>query len=172
MFVFWTLQTACFGVYSETGNTHAAHTVIAMICMSSSYLFFYIKMNLLSATEVMFYTACEHISLFFLPVRCWFKKLCRWCTHLAKKIWFYSYIFSFRSHLRLSSYRKFYYDKSEESATYTDLFFLVILLRFCPTHYVLRVSPSSTSLFLYHWSSTSKYLYSLFPFLSLWSSFL
>ena len=114
------------------------------------------------------------VSIFhiFFAVRCWFKKLRRWCTHLAKNIWFYSYIFSFRSHLRLSSYRKFHYDKSEESATCTDLFFLVILLRFCPTHYVLRVSPSSTSLFLYHWSSTSKHLYSLFPFLSLWSSFL
>jgi len=31
MFVFWTLQTASFGLYSQTGNTAAAHTVIAMI---------------------------------------------------------------------------------------------------------------------------------------------
>jgi len=31
MFVFWTLQTACFGLYSTTGNTYAAHAVIGMI---------------------------------------------------------------------------------------------------------------------------------------------
>jgi len=31
MFIFWTLQTACFALYSTTGNTRAAHTVIAMI---------------------------------------------------------------------------------------------------------------------------------------------
>ena len=35
MFIFWTLQTACFALYSTTGNTHAAHTVIAMICTST-----------------------------------------------------------------------------------------------------------------------------------------
>jgi len=35
MFVCWTLQTACFALYSTTGNTKAAHTVIAMI-----FLFF------------------------------------------------------------------------------------------------------------------------------------
>ncbi|OJT06916.1 hypothetical protein TRAPUB_2236 [Trametes pubescens] len=32
MFVFWVLQTVCFGLYSETGNITAAHTFIAMIC--------------------------------------------------------------------------------------------------------------------------------------------
>ena len=32
MFVFWVLQTACFALYSETGNIAAAHTFIAMIC--------------------------------------------------------------------------------------------------------------------------------------------
>lgn len=32
MFVFWVLQTACFGVYSTTGNLAAGHTFIAMIC--------------------------------------------------------------------------------------------------------------------------------------------
>ncbi|KIP06118.1 hypothetical protein PHLGIDRAFT_128472 [Phlebiopsis gigantea 11061_1 CR5-6] len=31
MFVFYVLQTACFGLYSETGNLAAAHTFIAMI---------------------------------------------------------------------------------------------------------------------------------------------
>ncbi|KAM5536734.1 hypothetical protein V8D89_009661 [Ganoderma adspersum] len=31
MFVFWVLQTACFALYSETGNIAAAHTFIAMI---------------------------------------------------------------------------------------------------------------------------------------------
>jgi len=31
MLVFWTLQTACFALYSRTGSTHAAHTVIGMI---------------------------------------------------------------------------------------------------------------------------------------------
>ena len=35
MFVFWTLQTACFALYSTSGNTQAAHTVIAMICTST-----------------------------------------------------------------------------------------------------------------------------------------
>ncbi|KAI1783953.1 general substrate transporter [Ganoderma leucocontextum] len=32
MFMFWVLQTACFAVYSETGNITAAHTFVAMIC--------------------------------------------------------------------------------------------------------------------------------------------
>lgn len=32
MFIFWVLQTACFGLYSTTGNLAAAHTFIAMIC--------------------------------------------------------------------------------------------------------------------------------------------
>ncbi|RPD54434.1 general substrate transporter [Lentinus tigrinus ALCF2SS1-7] len=31
MFVFWVLQTACFALYSKTGNIAAAHTFIAMI---------------------------------------------------------------------------------------------------------------------------------------------
>ncbi|KAI1783134.1 general substrate transporter, partial [Ganoderma leucocontextum] len=31
MFVFWVLQTACFAVYSETGNITAAHTFVAVI---------------------------------------------------------------------------------------------------------------------------------------------
>ncbi|KAH8107644.1 general substrate transporter [Cristinia sonorae] len=31
MFVFWTIQTACFAVYSVNGNLAAAHTFIAMI---------------------------------------------------------------------------------------------------------------------------------------------
>ncbi|CAL1706001.1 unnamed protein product [Somion occarium] len=31
MFVFWTLQTACFALYSEKGNVAAGHTFIAMI---------------------------------------------------------------------------------------------------------------------------------------------
>jgi len=35
MLVFWTLQTACFALYSKTGNTHAAHAVVGMI-----FLFF------------------------------------------------------------------------------------------------------------------------------------
>lgn len=38
MFVFWVLQTACFAVYSETGNMTAAHAFIAMICESPSAL--------------------------------------------------------------------------------------------------------------------------------------
>lgn len=32
MFVFWTLQTVCFALYSIHGNLAAAHTFIAMIC--------------------------------------------------------------------------------------------------------------------------------------------
>ena len=39
MFVFWTLQTAFFGLYSTTGNTQAAHTVIGMICTSNSIIY-------------------------------------------------------------------------------------------------------------------------------------
>ena len=35
MFVFWTAQTACYAVYSETGNQAAAHAFIAMICESN-----------------------------------------------------------------------------------------------------------------------------------------
>ncbi|KAI0075843.1 general substrate transporter [Panus rudis PR-1116 ss-1] len=31
MFVFWTLQTTCYALYSETGNVAAGHTFIAMI---------------------------------------------------------------------------------------------------------------------------------------------
>ena len=34
MFVFWTLQTVCFALYSERGDIKAAHTFIAMICKS------------------------------------------------------------------------------------------------------------------------------------------
>ncbi|EIW63670.1 hexose transporter [Trametes versicolor FP-101664 SS1] len=36
MFVFWVLQTVCFGLYSETGNITAAHTFIAMIFIFES----------------------------------------------------------------------------------------------------------------------------------------
>ena len=36
MFVFWTLQTVCFALYSERGDLAAAHTFIAMICESLS----------------------------------------------------------------------------------------------------------------------------------------
>lgn len=32
MFVFWTLQTVCFALYSTRGDLAAAHTFIAMIC--------------------------------------------------------------------------------------------------------------------------------------------
>ena len=38
MFVFWVLQTACFALYSETGNIAAAHTFIAMICEWSRFV--------------------------------------------------------------------------------------------------------------------------------------
>ena len=38
MFVFWVLQTACFALYSETGNIAAAHTFIAMICEWSRFM--------------------------------------------------------------------------------------------------------------------------------------
>ena len=38
MFVFWVLQTACFALYSETGNIAAAHTFIAMICEWSQFI--------------------------------------------------------------------------------------------------------------------------------------
>ena len=48
MLVFWTLQTACFALYSTTGNTKAAHTVIAMICTFNSYIkFIHNDVNLL-----------------------------------------------------------------------------------------------------------------------------
>ena len=36
MFVFWTLQTVCFALYSEHGDIKAAHTFIAMICKPPS----------------------------------------------------------------------------------------------------------------------------------------
>ena len=65
MLVFWTLQTACFGFYSQTGNTAAAHAVIAMICTSTPYLFSYVEIDLLRTTEVLFYGFCEYISPFF-----------------------------------------------------------------------------------------------------------
>jgi hypothetical protein len=40
MFVFLALQTACFAFYSTSGNTHAAHTVIGMICTSNAILLY------------------------------------------------------------------------------------------------------------------------------------
>ena len=36
--MFWVLQTACFALYSETGNIAAAHTFIAMICEWSQFI--------------------------------------------------------------------------------------------------------------------------------------
>jgi hypothetical protein len=64
MFVFWTLQTACFGLYSTTGNTQAAHTVIAMICTSTLCLSS-IMILILCDIKVLFYGFCEYISAFF-----------------------------------------------------------------------------------------------------------
>ena len=65
MLVFWTLQTACFSLYSQTSDTAVAHAVIAMICTSTPCLFFYVEIDLLCTTEVLFYGFCEYISLFF-----------------------------------------------------------------------------------------------------------
>ena len=60
MFVFWVLQTACFALYSETGNVTAAHAFIAMIC---EWLFQLAKDNFRLtwrvAGVVLFYAFCE-----------------------------------------------------------------------------------------------------------------
>ena len=58
MFVFWVLQTACFGLYSTTGNLAAGHTFIAMICKFLSE--FSGSEELMSMLSVLFYGCCEY----------------------------------------------------------------------------------------------------------------
>ena len=60
MFVFWTLQSACFALYSRTGDTKAAHTVIAMICRSKLSLSSLLTLIFCCTTEVLFYGFCEY----------------------------------------------------------------------------------------------------------------
>ena len=67
MFVFWTLQTVCFALYSRTGSTIAAHTVIAMICTWTPCPSLSSIMTLIfrCTIEVLFYGFCEYILPFF-----------------------------------------------------------------------------------------------------------
>ena len=115
MLVFWTLQTACFGLYSQTGNTAAAHAVIAMICTSTLCLFFYVEIDLLCATEVLFYGFCEYISLsfFFLLSRNLDKSFVDDVRIYENNDCNFIHIHTFRSHEHLWSYREFYYGNSE-----------------------------------------------------------
>jgi hypothetical protein len=59
MFVFYVLQTACFGLYSETGNLAAAHTFIGMICKVFSRLVENILTRWSAFRLVLFYAFCK-----------------------------------------------------------------------------------------------------------------
>ena len=86
MLVFWTLQTACFALYSTTGNTKAAHTVIAMICTFNSLCLIHNDINLLLylLLKSCFTDSVSIFRLFFFSFllfqSCWYKS-CRWCTY-------------------------------------------------------------------------------------------
>ncbi|KAL1941933.1 hypothetical protein VTO73DRAFT_6463 [Trametes versicolor] len=54
MFVFWVLQTVCFGLYSETGNITAAHTFIAMIFLF--YAFYDVRLHIAFTPLIVAYT--------------------------------------------------------------------------------------------------------------------
>ena len=166
MFVCWTLQTACFGLYSTTGNTKAAHTVIAMICTSTLCLPSIMSLIFCCVTilKVLYYGFCEYISAsFFLlsshsginftdDVRIvkynlstlifWFHNYFLACIHASDRI--VSFLF-----WQLRRIFGLYW-----------LLFLVILSRFCHTHCVQRVLLSSILLFLCRWYSTSTWLHS------------
>ncbi|KAI1787461.1 general substrate transporter [Ganoderma leucocontextum] len=54
MFVFWVLQTACFAVYSETGNITAAHTFVAVIFLF--YAFYDVRQPIAFTPLIVSYT--------------------------------------------------------------------------------------------------------------------
>ena len=60
MTVFWTGQTICFGIHSETGSIAAGHAVVAMIFLYSAF--------------------CEYI--FRQSVIMWLTKFLRRCAYL------------------------------------------------------------------------------------------
>ena len=62
MFIFWTLQTACYALYSLRGDHKAAHAFIAMICEQFLFTSFF-KYNA-DPQLVLFYTFCEWYSNF------------------------------------------------------------------------------------------------------------
>ena len=108
MFVFWTLQTVCFALYSEHGDIKAAHTFIAMICKPPSISWYtgpwmltwiasfrFWLWGWFTHWVVLFYAFCEHLFLDAqksTTFRSWGRKIAalildfspyvdRWCTY-------------------------------------------------------------------------------------------
>ena len=58
MTVFWTGQTICFGIHSETGSIAAGHAVVAMIFLYSAFCESISREEVLNMTDDISQTMC------------------------------------------------------------------------------------------------------------------